>query len=105
VLGPTQAGLVDRQPVLEGEKRMAVARRGGLSVPLQSRRERGERIRETAQERDHFFGPEQVLHHHEAHEVQAEVTRDRGRLQGCAQPALVGRAARRGGLVSAAMPG
>ena len=64
--------------------------RSAAGVPLQLRGERRERVAEVLQEREHLLAREQVFHHHEAHEVQAEVTRDRGRFHRGAQPARVG---------------
>jgi hypothetical protein len=95
---------VDGQPVVEGKTRVAAAQIGGCRVALQFRGERRERVGEAPQIREYLFGREQVLHHHEAHKVQPEVTRDRGRFYGCAQPVRVVRSPRLGGLVDAAVP-
>ena len=74
VLRPVEAGAVDGHPVVEGQTRVAVGEICGCCIPLQLRGERRERVREAPQEREHLFVREQVLHHHEAHEMQAEVT-------------------------------
>jgi hypothetical protein len=104
-LGPVEAGSVDCQPVVEGKARVAAARIGGCGVLLQLCDERSERVREAPQEREHLFRREQVFHHHEAHEVQAEVTRGRGGVYRDAQPADMGCLAGLGRPVDAALPG
>ena len=96
---------MDGQPVVEGQARVTVARIGGCPVLLQSRGEHRERVSEALQESQHVFRREHVLHHHEAHQVEAEVTRDRGGFRRCVQPGRVDRPAGLGGLVDAAMPG
>ena len=97
---------MDCQPVVEGKARVAaVARIGGCGVLLQLCDERSERVREAPQEHEHLFRREQVFHHHEAHEVQAEVTRGRGGVYGDAQPADVGCLAGLSWPVDAALPG
>jgi hypothetical protein len=96
---------VDGQPVVEGKAREAAGAAGGCCVLVQLRGERPERIGEVCQECEHLLAREQVLHHHEAHEVEAEVTRDRGRLYRGAQPARAGCLPGPGGLVDAAVPG
>jgi hypothetical protein len=96
---------VDGDPVVEGKTRVAAEDVCGCCVLIQLCGERCERVREVLQEREHLFGRKQVFHHHEAHEVQAEVTRDRGGFYRCAQPFQVGFPAGLGGLVDAAMPG
>jgi len=92
---------VDCQAVVEGKARVA-AREVGDGVPFQLPGERGERVREVVQEREHLLRREQVFHHHEAHQMQAKVTRDRGRCHGvrsqskwAAWPAWVGSYTRR----------
>jgi hypothetical protein len=85
-----EAGSVDCQPVVEGKARVGVVEVGGCGVLLQLRGERPELVREVPQEREHLYGRELVFHHHEAHEVQAEVTRDRSWFYGGTQPAQVG---------------
>ncbi len=57
------------------------------------------------QEPEHVFSREQVFHHHEPHEVQAEVPGDRGWFYRGAEPARVGRPAVLRRLVHASMPG
>ena len=91
-------------PVVEGKARVAA---GDVCscVLLQLCGERRERVREVLQEREHLFGRKRVFHHYEPHEVQAEVTRDRGGFYWCAQPVQVGCPAGLGGLVDPAMPG
>jgi hypothetical protein len=75
---------MDCQPVVEGKTRVAAVVVGGCWVLVQLRDKRSERGGEVLQEPEHVFSREQVLHHREAHEVQAEVARDRGRFNGCA---------------------
>lgn len=96
---------MDCQPVVKGEAGVAVAEAGGCGVALQLRGESRQRVGEALQEREYLFRREQVFHHHEAHEVQAEITPDGGRCNRGAQPVRVGRPAGRGGLVHAAAPG
>jgi hypothetical protein len=57
--------------MVQGKARVAVGEVGGSRVFFQLRGERRERVREALQEREHLCWREQVLHHHEAHEVQA----------------------------------
>jgi hypothetical protein len=96
---------VDCQPVVKGKARMAGGEAGDLGITLQLRGERREGVREVLQEREHLCRREPVFHHHEAHEVQAEVTRGRAWFYRGAQPARVGCLAGLGWLVHAAMPG
>ena len=79
-LGPLEAGPVDGQPVVDGKARVAVGEAGDSAVFLKLGGQRRERVREVLQEHEHLVWREQVFHHHETHEVQAEVTRDRGRF-------------------------
>ena len=65
---------MDGNPVVEGETRVAPGEVCGCCVPLQLCGEPRERIREALQERERLSRRKQVFHHHEAHEVQAEVT-------------------------------
>jgi hypothetical protein len=96
---------MNRQPVVEGKARVPVVEVGSYCVPLKLTSERREGIFEVLQEPEHLFSREHVFHHHEPHEVQAEVTRDRGWFYGCAKPAHVGGPARLGWLIHAALPG
>ncbi len=64
---------MDRNPVVEGKTRVATGDVCGCCVLLQPRGERCERVREALQERERFFGRKHAFHHHEAHEVQAEI--------------------------------
>jgi len=84
---------------------VAAAEVGGGHVVLQLPGERRQGVREVPQEREHLHGREKAFHHHEAHQVQAEITRDRGGLYRCAQPVQVRLLAGLRGLVDAAMPG
>ena len=79
--------------MVEGKTRVVAGQIGGRCVPFQPRGEFRERVGEAPQERDHLLWREQVFHHHEAHQVQAEIARDRGGFHWSAQPALVGGAA------------
>jgi hypothetical protein len=90
--------------MVEGKARVAVGEVGGGGVLLQLRGQRRERVREVLQEREHLVRRKQVFHHHEAHEVQAEVTPHRGGFYRGAQPVHVGGQAGLGWLVHAAMP-
>ena len=96
---------MDGQPVAESKARVAGAEIGNGCVPLQFRGERGERVREVLQELKHFCSRNQVLHHREAHQVQAEVPGDRGCFHGCPKPAHMGCAADLRWLVHPAVPG
>ena len=78
LLGPAEAGVVDGKPVLEGKTRVAAGKNGGRFVVRQLVGERRERDGQVLHERAHLVGREQVLHQHEAHEVQAEVRCDGG---------------------------
>lgn len=69
---------MDGNPVVEGKARMAAGEVCGCCVLLHLCAERPEPVREVMQERERLFGRKQGFHHHEAHEVQAGVTRDRG---------------------------
>jgi hypothetical protein len=80
---------VDGNPVVKGKTRVATGE-VCCCVLLQLCGECRERVREVLQEREHLFEWKQVLHHYEAHEVQAEVMRDRGGFYWCAQPVRVG---------------
>ena len=91
--------------MVQGKARVTCAQIGGGHVPLQLPSERRERIGEAPQEPEHLLPREQLFHHHEAHEVKAEIAGYRGRLHRGAQPAQVGRQTGLRGLVHAAMPG
>jgi len=91
--------------MVEGEPRVELVEAGGRRESLQPGGERGERVFELAQELEHLFPRDHVFHHHEAHEVQAEITRGRGRFDGHAEPGQVGRPAGLRRLVHATMPG
>ena len=104
--GPAEAGAVDRQAVIQGQARMAVVELGGgRDVSLQPRGERRERVLEILEETEHLLARGRVFHHHETHEVQPQVTRDRGHVHGRAQPGRVRRAAGLGRPEHAAVPG
>jgi hypothetical protein len=96
---------VDGQPVVEGQTRVELAGVVGRGVSFQFRGELRERVLQVVQELEHLVSREHVFHHDEAHEVQAEVARDRGSFYGRAEPGHMGRQAGLRRLVDAAVPG
>lgn len=64
---------MDGNPVVEGETRMAAREVCGCRVLLQLCCAYSERVREALHEREHLVRRKHAFHHHEAHEVQAEV--------------------------------
>lgn len=96
---------MDGQAMIECQARVTVVEVSPRCVLLQPGGERRERVSEALQEGEDLFWREQVFHHHEAHEVQAEVSRDRGGFYRRTKPARVRRPAGLGWLIHAAMPG
>jgi len=104
-LGPVTAGAVAGQPVVQGKTRVELVDVGDRWVSLKFRDERRQRVPEIVQEPEHLLSRDHVFHHHEAHEVQAEVMCGRGGCYGHAEPGHMGRPDGLRQLVHAAMPG
>ena len=92
---------MDLYSVVYGKGRVAAFKNSCLCVAFQFGNERGERVAQVRQVDENLVSGEKCLHHDEAHEVQAEIACDGGRVDWGANPALMNFAACWGGLVDA----
>jgi uncharacterized protein YbjT (DUF2867 family) len=97
---PLEAGTVHDDAMLKRQRRMPPSRRGARgNVLFHAGNEAVERLGQPPQEAEDLLTLQPVLHHREAHQVQAEVGGDGGRLDRLAEPVQVGGVAELGEVV------